>query len=60
MYAVYCPTHESQVLLGSRSIMQIENTAHGIDLHWQCHCGTRGVEHLGERSASAVDTPVAA
>lgn len=43
MFAVYCPTHRSKVLLGPRSVRRLQNTTLGVLLHWQCRCGTRGV-----------------
>jgi hypothetical protein len=59
MFAVYCPTHASQVLLGSRSIERIDNTGEGIDVHWRCHCGTSGVLRFGDHLDHA-DVAVAA
>ena len=43
MFAVHCPTHRSQVLLGARAIEELRNTDDGVELAWRCHCGTRGV-----------------
>ena len=43
MFTVHCPTHRSTVLLGSRSIEELRHGDAGIELHWRCHCGTRGV-----------------
>jgi hypothetical protein len=42
MFDVYCPGHQSRVLLGSRSITALENTPDGIVLHWHCRCGAAG------------------
>ena len=42
MFAVYCPHHQSRVLLGSRSIQALVNTGHGVELHWRCRCGAEG------------------
>jgi hypothetical protein len=47
MFSVYCEGHGSRVILGNRSITHIDNTDHGIELHWRCHCGTTGTELLG-------------
>jgi hypothetical protein len=58
MFSVYCPTHGGQILLSSRHIESLRNTDHGIEIHWRCVCGTRGVEVSG-RLARRAD-PVAA
>ena len=54
MFAVHCPTHRSQVLLGARAIEELRNTDDGVELAWRCHCGTRGVLRLGVAQESAV------
>jgi hypothetical protein len=45
MFDVYCPRHQTRVLLGSRSIERLANTADGVVLHWRCRCGQRGALH---------------
>jgi hypothetical protein len=55
MFSVYCPGHRSEILLGRRSIDALRNTGDGIELHWTCRCGTRGVELTGRRRAPATD-----
>jgi hypothetical protein len=60
MFSVFCPTHGSEVLLGSRSIERIDNTAEGIHLHWRCYCGTRGVQRFGDHLDHQSDVAVAA
>lgn len=47
MFSVHCEGHGSRVILGNRSITDIDNTDRGIELHWRCHCGAEGVEVLG-------------
>ena len=47
MFDVFCPGHQARILLGSRSIDALVNTDDGIDLHWTCRCGTRGVLRTG-------------
>jgi hypothetical protein len=58
MFDIYCPGHQSRVLLGSRSIESIVNTADGIELRWRCRCGATGTELSGRRS-SVTAPPVA-
>ena len=47
MFTVHCEGHGSRVILGNRSITRLDNTTHGIELHWRCPCGTTGVELVG-------------
>lgn len=42
MFEVYCPTHQSRVLLSSSCIEALHNTPDGIVLEWRCWCGDRG------------------
>ena len=43
MFDVYCPEHGSRVLLFSREIKVVLNTSEGIEVHYRCFCGHRGV-----------------
>lgn len=43
MFDVYCPRHQSRVLLGRRAIDSVRNTADGVELRWTCRCGEHGV-----------------
>ena len=56
MFAVYCPRHRSQVLLGHSSIQSVVNTRDGVVMHWECYCGAVGTMRTGRRSARARDT----
>ena len=53
MFSVHCTGHGGQVLLTNRSITDLVNTDHGIELHWRCSCGTEGVDVLGVLAESA-------
>ena len=48
MFSVHCDGHGARVILTSRSITALANTARGIELHWRCPCGSEGVELLGQ------------
>lgn len=50
VFDVYCPTHDSRMLLGPRSIVQLDNTSDGIVIGWRCSCGAIGTELLGRRT----------
>jgi hypothetical protein len=52
MFAAYCPTHGSEILLGLRRLVRMNNTAAGIDLHLLCYCGEHLVVHTGRARAS--------
>jgi hypothetical protein len=56
MFAVYCPRHRSQVLLGPRSIQSLVNTPDGVVMQWECHCGAVGTMRTGRRPARVRDT----
>ncbi len=43
MFDVYCPDHGSRVLLFSQDIETILNTQKGMEVHYRCFCGHRGV-----------------
>jgi hypothetical protein len=47
MFSVMCPVHGRRVLLWPSRICQIRNTAAGIEVHYRCTCGHRGVLHPG-------------
>ncbi len=63
MFDVYCPNHGSRVLLFSSDIEAIRNIREGIEVHYRCFCGHRGVWLTGrtrsegelEESAVACD-----
>lgn len=50
MFSVFCKGHRARVILGNRSITRLDNTDHGIELHWHCPCGTDGMELYGVTS----------
>ncbi len=50
MFAVNCPHHGSRVLLGLSDIDRIENTRHGIELHYTCSCGHHGKWVTGKQA----------
>lgn len=43
MFDVYCPNHGCRVLLFSSDIEATANTREGIEVHYRCFCGYRGV-----------------
>jgi len=49
MFDVTCPRHGHRVLLFGRQY-RLANTDHGVEVHWTCSCGTKGVELMGARA----------
>ena len=43
MFDVYCPEHGSRILLFAGDIEMIRNTEKGVEVHYRCTCGYRGV-----------------
>ncbi len=43
MFSIDCPRHRSRVLVGLDSIEALVSTPEGIEVHWRCTCGERGV-----------------
>jgi len=48
MFSVNCPRHGRTILLGLTSIERIDNTDHGIEVHYTCTCGHHGVWLTGK------------
>ena len=55
MFAPYCTRHQSRVLLGYESVVDIEPTPLGLKVMLRCHCG-----ELVTHDAVADDTAVRA
>jgi hypothetical protein len=47
MFSVNCPEHDAMVLLGTRSIEDLQVTTSGIHLVYRCTCGHQGRLHTG-------------
>ena len=58
MFSVHCKGHGGLVLLDELAITRLENTAHGIELHWRCTCGTEGVELQGSLAGAVASSDV--
>ena len=43
MFDVYCPRHAARLVLFTDDIEALVNGPDGVELHWQCSCGHRGV-----------------
>lgn len=57
MFAAYCPTHGSRILLDIGRLVRLDHTDHGIEAHLRCYCGADLVVHPGRQSSAgpAVD-----
>jgi hypothetical protein len=64
MFEIFCPSHDSRVLLDSSRIERFRNSSTGPVIDWRCWCGTRGTldrgstgrghRHGGRRSSGSV------
>jgi hypothetical protein len=52
MFAISCPSHGSNVLVGSRRIRSLINTEAGIVLNIECYCGTHVAVGTGRKYLS--------
>lgn len=48
MFAPYCETHRSRVLLPTTAITALEHTDDGMVARFVCSCGQVGVWHAGQ------------
>jgi hypothetical protein len=48
MFAPYCETHRSRVLLPTTAITALEHTEDGMVARFVCSCGQVGVWHAGQ------------
>lgn len=53
MFAPYCPTHGSRVLLFSENIRAIRVEDHGFEVDYVCNCGYEGTWQPERRRANA-------
>ena len=51
MFSAHCPNHGTEVLLSSRNITGMVDTAEGIVVSWRCSCGGEGALLTGRRMA---------
>lgn len=42
MFQVYCPAHQSAVLLTTSRITALHNAPDGMRVEWRCWCGHQG------------------
>ncbi len=43
MFSVFCPTHDTRVLLTRRNAISFWNTDEGPAIVWRCTCGHEGL-----------------
>ncbi len=51
MFDIFCPKHDSQVLLSNGNIDSFRNTDKGIEISYHCNCGHSGVLVTGRAAA---------
>jgi hypothetical protein len=42
-FSAYCREAGTEVLLGPDNFVDLEDGPFGVELHYRCHCGERGV-----------------
>jgi hypothetical protein len=47
MFDVYCPRHQSRILLYLDNIHALVNGPDGVEISWRCGCGQTGTERFG-------------
>ena len=52
MFSVFCPTHDTRVLMTRRNVLSFWNSDAGPVIHWKCTCGHEG---FVDRSGTAAD-----
>ena len=60
MFAPFCPTHDSTVLMTRRNVVNFWNEPDGPVIHWKCNCGHEGVSGRHGNVAAAASAHVAA
>jgi hypothetical protein len=52
MFAPFCPTHHSKVLMTRRSVLSFWNGPDGPVIRWKCTCGHEGfLDRNGDEAA---------
>ncbi|MPZ96779.1 MAG: hypothetical protein GEU96_18195 [Propionibacteriales bacterium] len=52
MFAIYCPTRGSNVLILPSDIIALRNTEHGTEVHLTCACTEPAVVLTGKRAGT--------
>lgn len=55
MFEVYCPAHQSAVLLSSSRITALHNHPDGMVVEWRCWCGHHGESAHGRSRSDHID-----
>jgi hypothetical protein len=59
MFEVFCPSHQTRVLLGTGRVRAVRNTSEGVIVEWECWCGHRGRSLDGRTLVEAESMPEA-
>jgi hypothetical protein len=59
MFEVFCPSHQTRVLLGTGRIRAVRNTSDGVIVEWECWCGHQGRSLDGRTLVEARSMPEA-
>ena len=53
LFAVFCPSHETKVLMTEYNVTDVHNSPSGIEVHYRCSCGHEGVWETGRSRVAA-------
>lgn len=59
MFAPFCPTHDTNVLMTRRNVLSFWNGPDGPVIRWKCSCGHEGIMNADGSTADPVETPAA-
>ena len=57
MFSVFCPTHDSTVLMTTRNALGFSNSGDGPVIHWRCNCGHEGTLDRNGSHAAPTQAP---
>lgn len=60
MFAPFCPTHDTNVLMTRRNVLSFWNGPDGPVIRWKCNCGHEGIMNADGSTADASQTGDAA
>lgn len=58
MFAPFCPTHDSTVLMTRRNVVGFANSPDGPVIHWRCNCGHEGIMSRSGAAAAPANSHV--
>ncbi len=57
MFSVFCPTHDSRVLMTRRNVLGFFHGPDGAVIQWRCNCGHEGFLDANGTTTDCADIP---